>query len=71
MSRFMDCEGRIINIGDIIEHTGHGERYTVAQPGTEQWLPHHDGLILISHDGRHQAGYQLTELRASKARVVS
>jgi len=71
MSRFMDCEGRIINIGDIIEHTGHGERYTVAQPGTDQWPPNHDDLILIPHHGRFPSGYKLTELRARKSRVVS
>ena len=68
---YSDINGTPITIGCTIEHTGHGERYKVVEPGTDGYLCSHDGPILIPETAKHQLAFQLTEKRAAKARVVA
>ena len=68
---YYDTNGTPIIIGCTIEHTGHGDRYKVVEPGTERYLCSHNGPILIPETAKHQLAFKLTELRASKARVVA
>jgi len=67
---FIDVDQKPITYGCIIEHTSHGERYTVAYAGTDLYFVNHDGPILLPATCKHQGAFKLTELRASKARVV-
>lgn len=67
---YYDTNGTPITIGCTIEHTGHGERYRVCEPGTDGYLESHDGPILLTETALHQLVFKLTEKRAAKARVV-
>lgn len=71
MTDYLDCEGRPIQIGDTIEHTGHGEHYLVCEPGTEDFLQSHSGPILLPKNIAHRDAFKLNEKRAQKARIVS
>ena len=71
MTGFRDANQTPINYGSVIEHIGHGERYTVDYPGTGGYFENHEGAILMPHTAKHQGAFKLTELRASKARVIS
>jgi hypothetical protein len=42
----------------------------VAYPGTDWYFVGYDGPILLPATCKHQGAFKLTELRASKARVV-
>ena len=70
MTGFKDVDQTPITYGCTIEHTSHGERYTVACPGTDWYFVGYDGPILLPATCKHQGAFKLTELRASKARVV-
>ena len=70
MTGLRDVNQTPITYGCTIEHTGHGERYTVDYPGTDGLFENHDGPILVPHMAKHRGAFKLTELRASKARVV-
>jgi len=70
MTGFKDVDQKPITYGCTIEHTSHKERYTVAYPGTDWYFVGHDGPILLPATCKHQGAFKLTDLRASKARVV-
>jgi len=70
MTGLRDVDQTPITYGCTIEHTSHGERYTVEYPGTDGYFVSHDGPILLPAGCYHRGAFKLTELRASKARVV-
>lgn len=67
---FTDSNCTPITFGCVIEHIRHGERYIVAEPGTDGFLASHDGPILIPETAKHQMAFKLTDKRANKSIVV-